>query len=528
MTVALHDTMDVLRDGSSVTPFGAQVMSPWRDCKLQFDSNAIPSIDNSGTLDEWEFSTPDINGWDILAARSTSILLPGTSQTDTMTYGRGIVPTMSSEGITLLGADIPITFASLVPALTDLEVTFASQPLTGFGSGCIPECCIATSIGYHEITWAPAPTGVIGYSYTEIERSDEQTDWQVIARVTDSTVTVTPDYEARVGVSSTYRARVCALEGCSDWSPTATRTLTGEEAIGGVCTDTGFLIFTSNFAPERTLAYSMAWESSPREEWTFVEADTQIFQRIYGRDYQVAFRGTERGGVQFSRTLLVNAISTPAQTADSGYDQLRDLAWAPIPYVAVRDELGNRWLANLLVPSAVTRRGQRQNSQTHLQFANVTVTEVTDTPFPVDPPPPPTIVPDVMCTDITNPVTVPASTLVITYLAPEHTCGFVAPESGNVLVHVSAHLRYLAVPAVGDRTMVLYVEVRSGSMTGPLVKSAESAVSMQANSLLGNAGVMYVSQLVPGSTYVVRLGYLNQQTAAAVEVTRRQIIVKMC
>jgi hypothetical protein len=68
------------------------------------------------------------------------------------------------------------------------------------------------------------------------------------------------------------------------------------------------------------------------------------------------------------------AITVPSLADFKG---LRDLAWDDLPYVCVRDELGNRWFANVLVPAGETKRNRR------LYLAQIRVTEVTDTPAPV-------------------------------------------------------------------------------------------------------------------------------------------------
>src|SRR4029078_350986 len=148
------------------------------------------------------------------------------------------------------------------------------------------------------------------------------------------------DYEARVGVLSSYRIRTCdALTFCGPWVtgsgavPTPGVTISGD----GV----GVLIFTSNRAPLSNLAYTMVWNGQPTEVFVFPEADSQVLQKMYGRDFQIAFRPLERGGEQFERIILVQAAAVPLPSL-ANIRTLRDLAWADLPYVCVRDELGNR------------------------------------------------------------------------------------------------------------------------------------------------------------------------------------------
>ncbi len=122
----------------------------------------------------------------------------------------------------------------------------------------------------------------------------------------------------------------------------------------------------------------MQWESDPSEDFTLPEGDAVTFQPMYGRDGAVAFHGTERGLETFSRTLLIQAAAIdPVRLADT--KTLRDLAWADLPYVCVRDDIGDRWLANVRVP-AVTARLNRTK-----YMSRVDIVEVTTTPAAVDP-----------------------------------------------------------------------------------------------------------------------------------------------
>ena len=68
---------------------------------------------------------------------------------------------------------------------------------------------------------------------------------------------------------------------------------------------------------------------------------------------------------------------TPPSLAN--FKRLRDLGWASLPYVCVRDELGNRWYANVRVPDGTVRMNRT------VYVAQIQVAEVTSTPFPVDP-----------------------------------------------------------------------------------------------------------------------------------------------
>lgn len=212
----------------------------------------------------------------------------------------------------------------------------------------------------------------------EIERRDEvATDWQTIMRSTGTCVATFADYEARVGIASEYRIRtVNVLDFYGPWVtgagtvPDPGVTITGDA--------NSVLIFTSNWAPERNLAYVMQWEGAPVETFAFPEVETLQLQRMFGKNFFTAFHPLERGGERFERVILVNAAAT-ALPSLANITNLREFAWEDLDYICVRDELGNRWFANVAVPSLDVKDDRR------IYLAKITVTEVSDTASPVDP-----------------------------------------------------------------------------------------------------------------------------------------------
>lgn len=220
------------------------------------------------------------------------------------------------------------------------------------------------------------PGGLVDSSY-ELQRFDSlDNEWQTIMNTENLCTIRFNDYEARVGVLSSYRIRVCdALDFCGPWT-TGSATVPAPGITPGA--GAGVLIFTSNAnqSGAYNLAYCMQWEGTAREEFAFPEASTVVFQDMYGKDFPTAFKQLERGGEQFSRTLLVQAAAiAPERLAD--FRSLRDMAWADLPYIAVRDELGDRWYATVMVPGGNVRRNRT------LYFAQVDVVETTDTAYPV-------------------------------------------------------------------------------------------------------------------------------------------------
>lgn len=219
------------------------------------------------------------------------------------------------------------------------------------------------------------------FGYNELQRMDTVTpEWQTIMKATNPTVTGFSDYEARVGIQSSYRIRaVDVYDFPGPWSATVTSTVP-EPGVTIGCEGGHLLIFTSNDEQDGSLnlAYSSVWENQVEEEFAFPEGRFVELQAMYNRDYFTAFRSTERGGEQFARTVLVQAAAIAPETL-ADFTFLRDMAWADVPYICVRDEDGNRWYATVLVPS-----GRVVKNRT-LYMAPVEVIEVTDTPSEVDP-----------------------------------------------------------------------------------------------------------------------------------------------
>lgn len=213
-------------------------------------------------------------------------------------------------------------------------------------------------------------------TYLEIQRSDDvDTEWQTVMLTTLPCPSTFDDYEARVGVPTRYRIRTLnALDFAGPWvTGSGTIPAPGATVTRGV---TGLLTFTSNAQPTSNLAYVMQFEGQPVEQFSFPEADAVSLQRVFGRDFFVAVHPLERGGEQFERVILVNnaAIALPSLANFRG---MRDLAWADLDYVCVRDELGNRWFASVVVPAGEVR-GDRV-----IYMARIIVTQVTNTPSPV-------------------------------------------------------------------------------------------------------------------------------------------------
>jgi hypothetical protein len=220
------------------------------------------------------------------------------------------------------------------------------------------------------------------FGYYELQRSDTvETDWATIMKATSVATTGFSDYEARVGITSSYRVRGVDVHGFEGpWSGEVSISLATPGASGG-CIDQGHvLLFTSNERQDGSinLAYASAWEGRVEEAFAFPEAQMVTLQAQYNRDFFVAFRPLERGGEHFQRTVLVQAAAISPETL-ADFRGLRDMAWDAVPYICVRDEDGNRWLATVVVPTGRVLNDRR------LYLATVDILEVTATPSPVDP-----------------------------------------------------------------------------------------------------------------------------------------------
>lgn len=362
-----------------------EIANGFREVTAELSAPVVST--GSGTLRFAFSSGTDIAfPWDILGADANPYRQT-TTPYDAGTYG-GSTALLRLLGTNDTSADYSFTLIEAMPVPADFAVSPAVQPLTVVDEYCgVPVEAMPTGIRYFELSWdAVNDLSVAGFGYYEVQRRDTTMpagQWETIAEVTTVTTTTAADYEARVGVENRYRLRTVHEDGyTSAWTSEVAVTIAAP-GVTGTGVDVSVLVLTSNFDPDMNLAYVMSWDGStlPEQEFTFAEGEMTDLRQMYGRDYVVAFRPTERGGVSFTRRLLLNAAGVPTATLDSAASPLRDLAWAQLPYVCVRDERANRWLTAMSVPSSAARDVPRRG---HLVTAPVTFTEVTATPAPAD------------------------------------------------------------------------------------------------------------------------------------------------
>jgi hypothetical protein len=366
-----------------------EIVDGWREVTLRFTT--IPTFTGpAGIAKAWQWDAVGEtagNQWQVLGADGPSVTGAQTygpatyfapfGATEELTWTNPQTGTSSADTIT----DAVLIFAQDPPTISGFTLTPSTQAVTGIGLACgAPPRCIPTGISYTAITWtAQTSIPVTGFGQYELERFDAlDGEWQQIMSASSPTVTGFNDYEARVGVASDYRIRACdALDFCGPWTTGSATIPAPGVTPGGV----GVLIFTSNAsqAGAYNLAHVMQWEGgAAQENFAFPEAQSVVLQDMYNKDFPTAFRPLERGGEQFSRVLLVQGAAIAAESL-ADFRSLRDMAWADVPYIAVRDELGNRWYATVLVPNGNVRRNRT------LYFAQVDIIETTDTASPVDP-----------------------------------------------------------------------------------------------------------------------------------------------
>lgn len=390
----------------SVTAFDAldEIVDGWKEISLRFSS---PPTMGAGTNPTWRWSaTGEIAGdrWEVLGAIAPAISgIPGdllhevvsTQRLGSATYGEPsagttieltwLTPTVTAT-VADPSADAVLIFAQDLPAVTGFGVTGLIQTLTGIGEDCgsVP-CCVPDGLLYNRVTWS-ATSGSVpasGFGFYELQRMDPVTDWMTIMQYSSPAATGFSDYEARVGLLTSYRIRAVDVYGFyNDWSSTITITTAAPGITGGDCVSQGHvLIFTSNERQDGSvnLGYASVWESNQVvEDFAFPEAGFTQLQPMYGRDFFTAFRPTERGGSRFTRTVLVQSAAISPETLPD-FTDLRDMAWDTVSYICVRDEDGNRWLSNVNVPSG------RVLLNRSIYLAPVEIAEVTSTPSPVDP-----------------------------------------------------------------------------------------------------------------------------------------------
>jgi hypothetical protein len=382
-----------------------EVLDRWKEVSLRFP-DATPPVMGAGFTPQWRWSAAGEHKgsrWEVLGCvapalsglpgNMLNLAVPPVSQLGSATYGQPTAGTTVNMGwIPQYGpyvsatvddttADAVLMFSQDPAPVSGFAISTLSQALSGIGQQCgLNPMGIPTALSYNRLTWtSPSATGYA----TELQRMDTVGNaWETIMLSSNTAVSGFNDYEARVGILSSYRMRRLNLYGFyGPWSATLTATLTAPGVTVGV-TGGHVMIFTTNSRQDGSsnLAYLPIWDSGSTitEDFSFPEAGFVTMQAMYNKDFFTAFRPLERGGDRFQRAILVQAAAIAPETL-SDFTSLRNMAWDAVPYICVRDEDGNRWFASINVPGARVQRGRR------LYEASIDITEVSDTPSQVDP-----------------------------------------------------------------------------------------------------------------------------------------------
>lgn len=378
-----------------------EVADGWRQVDLTLASTAVLVVDDDGTVltpaaPRFRSDTAQFKPWQILAERVDLVPFDSGNPDDT---GIGTYGDEDAQGgvegafDTTDDTDLAVVWSVEPPEPVNVVATVATQDLDHVDPTCPGEISqIPTGLQYIHLTWDVVAEGgpeFAAFDHYLVRRANsvvgstpgDITEFYPIARLYSPLLNEFDDYEYDSGRINIYRVTVVDKNGVEGGFEFAGESITGPQPTtvndnGGTC---NALTFTSNVNPELNRAYPASWAGAPAiKEFTFLEAEERVLQRFHRRNYSVAFRPAERGGVQFTRTLLTNSATVPVNVTAKGFVPLRDTVWADLPYLCVRDQHENRWFANVNVPT-----GTVQN-QEKLQLAEVTITEVTDQPYPVE------------------------------------------------------------------------------------------------------------------------------------------------
>lgn len=388
-----------LGGSASVTPaqFDAlpEIVDGWKEVSVKFNvdtsGTAFIGISDSGGAGDAAGNRWEVLGVDAPALSGTAGNLfnnvPAAQLLDNATYlqPNGAAsnmfwasPSASGAASGDTSADICFLISTTPPDVSTPSVSQQSQALTVTLDCGVPPQAIPTGMSYVQLSWVSLALTGSNFGYYEIQRSDTiDSTFTSIARISSQSTVSFKDYEARVGVATTYRMRIANAMGFfGNFVTVGPITLSAPGVVGRNVTN-GVLMFTSNVGPTGNAAYTPSWDGNPVEDLTFTEASRVQLQWMYGKDFLNAFSPLERGGEQFTRTLLVANAAAAGPVLEQAFQGLRDFAWSQVPYICVRNELGDRWYANVQVPSGSYQRNRRTG------LVQVTITEISNVPFQV-------------------------------------------------------------------------------------------------------------------------------------------------
>jgi hypothetical protein len=203
---------------------------------------------------------------------------------------------------------------------------------TGSGS-----CAVAIAYAIR-LTWSGSSVPIGKFGYYEVQRNDDTTGWQTIARLADIDDSTVYDFESRRNVTARYRVRQVRFDGAtSDWSPEATAMAPAAR------TD---LLIVSNVAPDISVGYNFEPED---QTFTLLDSDEVVYRQLQGRDFQVEYRPVETRGDRFTRTITIAFADVTAPIGRSAFYPIEQVMRARVPLLTVLDGDGHRWYAGVVV-----------------------------------------------------------------------------------------------------------------------------------------------------------------------------------
>lgn len=272
-------------------------------------------------------------GWFLLWVDSTS----GHALTGNQTYGGSTDAAAVGGGVTTAGADFQLTLGSVPTAPASITLAAVTVALPDNGS----PLCNPGTMTKARVTWAATALGA-SFSRYEVQRSaDGGATWEDAAYVTAEATLTFDDRMVARGVAHTYRVRVLRTDGAfSDW----------RTAVGSVtCPATeGAVLFVSN-DDDVEQGYVLL---SPEQTYDFLSADEVVFQRMYARDYQVAFHPTEDRGFRWQFPVLIYTGDDGAPASGRGpaaFDGVRTVGENVAAYLCMLTPSGGRYFGAVQV-----------------------------------------------------------------------------------------------------------------------------------------------------------------------------------
>lgn len=245
---------------------------------------------------------------------------------------------------TIAGDDLAAYLSLALEGPADLTATADSVAFDN------AEPCGIDAVPFALLEWTGSGAGAEFARYRLQRRDDVNGEWSDVAYLTAEALVTFSDVEARLAVESEWRLRTEGTTGAvSLWTDVAALTL----AAAGC----GYT-FSTNWLPLDAVGYVDVYDSIAERGYEFGDAAEVQVRTFAGRDEYVMFRPTERRSARFQRRLMVRSFRGPTAgiIGPAAFDALRDLTRATVPYIAVRDERGNRWLAGVIVPSGTVRQ----------------------------------------------------------------------------------------------------------------------------------------------------------------------------